>query len=147
MKSRHTRYQAAIVREHHILLLWYEPNDRDGYWLIPGSGREAETEEECVIREAWEETNLQVKIERLILDEQSSGEDAGYSHQKTYLCSPLGGEPSPGVELELEGESLGSISRVHWFDLRDVTLWCDNLLQDRITYPQLANIRLILGYS
>ena len=134
------------MQDHHILLLWYEPNDRDGFWLIPGGGREAETEEECVIREAREETNLQVRVERLILEETSYDEDSMYVRQKTYLCSRLGGEAIPGVEPEPEAESLGSITRVHLFDLRDVTTWYDDLVQDQITYSQLAKIRTVLGY-
>ena len=105
MQKRHTRYQAAIVQNDQILLIWYEPIDRDGFWVIPGGGREAETEEECVIREVREETNLDVLVERLILDEAPSHENTTYVRSKTYLCSPIGGEASPGVEPEPEVRS------------------------------------------
>ena len=40
------------------------------YWVIPGGGIEgSESEEECVIREMKEETNLDVTIDRLVFDE------------------------------------------------------------------------------
>ena len=84
-------------------------------------------------------------LQCLILEEISPDADSPYSRHKTYLCSPLGGEATPGVEPG--EESLGSITRVHWFDLRGADLWGDDLLQDDITYSQLAKIRSVLGYS
>ncbi len=55
---RITRYQGAIIRDDHILLIKHkhrEDGDEREYWVIPGGGREAdETEEECVKREIQE---------------------------------------------------------------------------------------------
>jgi 8-oxo-dGTP diphosphatase len=69
--NRHTRYQGAIVRDHHILVLKQRifPIGRV-CWIFPGGGIEpGETEEECVKREMKEETNLDVEVKRLLLDE------------------------------------------------------------------------------
>jgi 8-oxo-dGTP diphosphatase len=145
VSNRHTRYQAAIVREHHILLLWYVPRDRSGFWLIPGGGREAETEEACVIREVHEETHLHVRVGRLIVEQPSPHRDAMYMRYKTYLCTPVGGDERPGIEPEADAQ--GIIERVDWFDLRDVDSWHHTLVRDHITYPQLLEIRSVLGYS
>ena len=69
--GRDIRYQAVILKDRHALLLRIEEEDQ-AFWVIPGGGREgSESEEECVIREMWEETHLQVEVERLILDEKA----------------------------------------------------------------------------
>lgn len=145
MANRHTRYQAAIVRNHHILLLWYVVDERRAFWLIPGGGREDESEEQCVIREAHEETHLHVRVERLLLEQPSVGVDSMYARYKTYLCTPVAGMERPGIEPEVDAK--GQIERVHWFDLREVASWNEALIRDHITYPQLARIRTLLGYT
>ena len=41
MMNRPTRYQGAIVRGNHILLIQHrEHASRRSYWLLPGGGRE-----------------------------------------------------------------------------------------------------------
>ena len=100
MKFR-TRYQGAIMRDHNILLIRHT-NHGDGraYWLVPGGGREqGETEEECVQREMREETGLEVRVERLLLDEESLPGEKVYDRIKTYLCIPEPGEARPGYEV------------------------------------------------
>ena len=47
---RDTRYQGAVIREHHLLLLKQTDHARErSYWLLPGGRREPnETEQRCV---------------------------------------------------------------------------------------------------
>ncbi len=133
--QRRIRYQGAIVREDHILLIKHRHHD-DGrdYWLIPGGGIEdGETEEQCVQREMREETNLEVSVERLVLEETSYVDDQTYAAYKTFLCRPTGGEARPGHEPEPDAASVYSISEVGWFDLRDASTWDDKIKQDQIT--------------
>ena len=96
--NRTIRYQGAIIQDDCVLLIRFrDPLSDRTFWLIPGGGLEPdETEEECVRREMREETNLQVRVERLLLE----GEDpAGvYPRLKTYLCRAESGTPSPGYE-------------------------------------------------
>ena len=56
--TRTTRYQGAIIREHHILLLKQtEHASGRSYWLLPGGRIEPEeTEERCVQREVLTKT-------------------------------------------------------------------------------------------
>jgi len=115
--------------------------------VIPGGGIEqSKTEEECVIREMKEETNLDVIIEKLAFDEPAHP-DGVYKWRKSFICSPIGGEASPGYEPEPEAAANYSISAVRWFDLRDESGWGEILRQDQYTYPQMIKLRELLGYS
>ena len=146
--ARHTRYQGLIIQDHKILLIQHTQLATDlSYWVIPGGGlEEPETEEECVIREMKEETNLDVKVERLLIDEPAHP-DGIYKWRKSYLCTPIAGEASPGYEPEPEAAANYSISAVRWFNLLDLSEWSDIFIQDPYTYPQLVNLRIILGYA
>ena len=120
--SRITRYQGAVIRRDHILLIKHREHASGcEYWVIPGGGREeGESERDCVQREIEEETNLRVAVKRLLLD-QPGPPDAGYQRYKTYLCLPMQGEASPGREPEPEAAQVYEITAVRWFDLRDET--------------------------
>ena len=146
--SRIIRYQGAIVRHDHILLIKHrEHASGEDYWVIPGGGREdGETEEECVKREVMEETHLNVAVKRLLLDEPGHPDDV-YQRFKTYLCIPMAGEAYPGHEPEPEAAETYAITEVGWFDLRDQTTWGAEVITDPFTYPLLERIRAALGYS
>ena len=146
--GRIIRYQGAIIRNDHILLIKHrEHASGDDYWVIPGGGREdGETEEECIKREMKEETHLNVTVEQLLLDEP--GHPGGvYKRLKTYLCIPMPGEAHPGHEPEFEAAENYAITEVGWFDLRDEMAWGAKVITDPFTYPLLQRIRTALGYS
>jgi len=147
---RDTRYQGAIVRDHQILLLFGREDWGDGpreFWLLPGGGREpGESAEETVRREMLEETRLEVRVERLLLDRPPHAFDTGpYKRMVTFLCTPLRGEAGPGVEPENPPEEW-VILDVGWFDLRDEGDWGEAIIEDFIRYDQLVEIRHELGY-
>ena len=55
--KRVVRYQGAVVRKGHILLVRQRFGSEYECWNVPGGGREdEETEEQCVVREIKEET-------------------------------------------------------------------------------------------
>lgn len=141
------RYQGAIVRDHHILLIQQtEHASGRSYWLIPGGGIEhGETEEACVEREMREETYLNVRVQRLLLDEPAPP-DGVYQRRKTYVCDVLDGEARPGYEPEPEVAAVYSITDIGWFDLRDAATWHELIVRDSITYPLLQRIQAALGY-
>jgi len=144
---RHTRYQGFIVHNDHVLLIHHEQRATGhGFWVIPGGGREdGETEEECVVREMLEETNLQVCVERLLFETQLP-EGEPYQRLKTYLCTPISGEASPGHEPEPEAAEHYTISAVRWLDLHDMSFWPEDLHEARYTYLHLVRLREHLGY-
>lgn len=146
--KRTTRYQAAIIEAHQILLLQaLDAQDGQTFWLIPGGGQEpGESEAACVRREALEETCLRVEVERLILDEPGIPGDI-YQRMKTYLCRILEGAPQPGCEPEVDTPKFTTIQQVGWFDLRDPPSWNALVHNDPITYPLLQRIRAALGYT
>ena len=146
--KRHTRYQGAIINNHRILLIKHrEYKTGRSYWVIPGGGMEpGETEEESVRREMKEETNLDVQVMSLLMDEPDYP-GGTYQRLKTYLCAPLKGEASPGFEPEPETARIYGIVEAKWFDLQSETYWGNELVNDPITYPQLARLRRISGYQ
>jgi len=146
--SRIIRYQGAIIRNDHILLIKHsEYASGQDYWVIPGGGREdGETEEECVKREMKEETHLNVTVKRLLLDEPGRLDEV-YQRLKTYLCIPMAGEAHPGYEPEFEASERYAITEVGWFDLRDEATWGAKVITDPFTYPRLQRIRTALGYG
>ncbi len=146
--QRIIRYQGAVIRDDHILLLKQTEHARGrSYWLLPGGRIEPdETEENCVQREVLEETGLHVQVQRLLLDEPNIV-GRSYQRRKTFLCAVLNGEARPGYEPEAEYATAYSFIEVGWFDLRHPTNWPDQIVHDHITYPLLQQIQGALGYS
>lgn len=147
-----TRYQGAIIKDHHLLLLRHrEHSTGRSYWLFPGGGiEEGETEEQCVAREMFEETGLTVKVERSLFTQPMSQPD-GYKERKIYLCSVLGGEAKPGYEPEEDWQVLYGIEEVAWFDLRNIESWHRGVLHDQDVFnehlePQILELKTVLGY-
>lgn len=144
MSSRHTRYQAVVLRDDNALLLvrCIFADGRD-CWMFPGGGREEETEEACIIREVREETGLDVRVERLLLDQPADPPDGMYVRWRTYLCRVTGGAAAPGG-----GEGDGnSLVDVMWLPLFDESAWPDVISRDQFLYPQLQSFRAELTRS
>jgi 8-oxo-dGTP pyrophosphatase MutT (NUDIX family) len=146
--QRSIRYQGAVIRDDHILMLkQIEHASGRSYWLLPGGRIEPdETEERCVQREVLEETGFYVHLQRLLLDEPNIV-DRSYQRRKTFLCSVLGGEARPGYEPEAEYATAYSFTEVAWFDLRYPRHWPEQIVYDPITYSLLQQIQVALGYS
>jgi len=141
-----TRYQAAIIRDGHILLIKHREHESGrAYWVLPGGRRERnETAEQCVQREIHEETGLDVSVNRLLLDESIV---AGFRRRyRTYLCEVVSGEAEAGCEPEADA-TWYDIVEVRWFDLRRSYEWEDGLKNNPVTFPLLRRIRELLGYA
>jgi 8-oxo-dGTP pyrophosphatase MutT (NUDIX family) len=146
--NRSTRYQGAILQNHHILLIkQIEHASGRSSWIIPGGGIEPdEAEERCVQREMQEETGLLVHVQSLLLDEPSSP-GAIYQRWKTYVCSILDGEAHPGSEPEAAYATAYSFTHVGWFNLRHPMTWDEEIVSTPHTYALLQRIRVALGYT
>ena len=121
--QRTVRCQGAIIRDGELLLIKHR-NHQTGayYWWLPGGGLETgETLEECVIREVREETNLEVRIERLLLDTPDPSRTYTYERYVTYLCTPVGGQTAVGSESSTS--QTHSIIALGWYPLWDENRW------------------------
>jgi 8-oxo-dGTP diphosphatase len=142
--KRYARYQAAIIQDGKILLIRHREHESERtYWLLPGGGMEdGETEEEAVKREVREETNLEVKVEALLLDDPAAQPGKGvYQRYKTYLCNPITMDAAPGYEPEPDVSAFYAIVQVGWFSIEDESTWNETLLKDLITAPLLRRVR------
>jgi 8-oxo-dGTP pyrophosphatase MutT (NUDIX family) len=142
------RYQAAIIHQHHILLLQQTDHGSGrSYWLLPGGRMDGdETEEDCVQREVMEETGLDVTVQDLLLDEPHI-RGRSYRQRKTYRCAYRSGDARPGSEPEAQYHMAYSFTAISWVDVRDPTQWPADMVADPITYPLLCRIHTLLGYA
>jgi 8-oxo-dGTP pyrophosphatase MutT (NUDIX family) len=99
--DRITRYQGAIIKDHHVLLLRNrEHNTGRSYWLFPGGSIEVgETEEQCVAREMLEETGLTVKVEKLLFT-QPMPQLYGYTRRKIIFAVSWTVKPNQVTNLK-----------------------------------------------
>ena len=127
-----TRYQSAIIQNGCILLVKQRGKKGYEWWNVPGGGREAdETEEQCILREAKEETNLDVKIECLLIDGPSP-RHSPYRYFKTYLCVPVGEIAKPNNTESFD---------IKWFELNNKDMCSLEVLNNETTYVMLQRIR------
>ena len=143
--NRHTRIQGIIIQDHKILLIrGHEISSGRSFWVIPGGGLEAgESDEDCLIREMREETGLEIRAGKLLIEEVLPPKSV-YKILKSYLCLPSGGELNPGSERE---DDNFQITALRWFDLLDEGKWSTELRKNPYTYPRLKVIQQTLGYS
>lgn len=148
MPCRDIRYQAAIVRGHHTLLVKvYDRTDGRQFWILPGGGREPDEDAEaCLRREVREETGLKVAPQRLLFVTPDIPE-GGYEWLHTYLCLVVAGEAQPGIDPDDDHDGLATIRALAWFDLRAPARWDPELAAAKITLPLLHQLRSVLGYT
>jgi 8-oxo-dGTP diphosphatase len=134
---RDVRYQAAVIRDEHLLLVRVDLADGRAFWLLPGGGREPDdrSPEETVRREVHEETGLHVTAEALLTDMEAHPDDIRYARWHTYLCRVEGGDLRLGAD-----DGSARIAAVLWLPLRDEAGWLPEIRGDRFLYPQLVSI-------
>lgn len=100
---------AGIILKDNRLLVMHRIKNGAKYWVFPGGGvEEGESSEEAVARELLEETNLQVKVLRLLYRHRLTNKQGGKQRQDFYLCEVVRGElglQADSVEAERMGNS------------------------------------------
>ena len=136
VSARDTRYQAAVVDAGRLLLLRCVPRGEEGFWVLPGGGREAgESAEACVAREVREEAGVEVAVGPMLYEVPAEPPDGTYARWRTYLCRLTRGEPAPGG-----GEGWAEITEVRWLPLGEQASWEPALRADPFLHPQLIRI-------
>lgn len=137
MPLRDVRFQAAVVRDQHLLLVRVCLADGRTFWLLPGGGREPDdrTPAQTVRREVREETGLLVTVGPLLSDVEAHPGDSRYARWHTYLCHVREGEASAGAS-----DGIARISAVTWLPLFEESKWPPEIRSDRFLHPQIVRI-------
>ncbi len=95
------RTRAVIFDKKGRLLVQHHKNRRPDFYRLPGGGvRYQEKLEDCLVREIREETNLRIKVNRLIWVRDFYETLPYHSIEFFFLASVTGGEFSPTPEAE-----------------------------------------------
>jgi len=99
---------AALIFDEHERILLFKHTYRQFEWGIPGGGLEFnEQPTDAVVREFFEETGMQIEVQRLLMAE-SAKEDRYVS--LIYLCKIVSGTFKASLE----------ISEMKYFDVNDL---------------------------
>ncbi|MBD3261083.1 MAG: NUDIX domain-containing protein [Candidatus Altiarchaeales archaeon] len=101
---------AAIIAEGELVLIKRRNPPYQGMWALPGGFVDVgETVEEAVKREAQEETNLKIKIKKLVgVYSNPERDPRGHTVSLIYLCKKISGKLKPGDDAK----------QADWFPLK-----------------------------
>ncbi len=130
MKYPRVRVSVIVIEEGKILLVRHEKRGKT-YWVLPGGGVDyGETLEEAVVRELKEETNLDIKVDKLVLVDDFIPEDRHRHVVDLYFTAKV-----VGGELKLGADSI--MREVRYFPIEE--------LADLTFYPKIVG-RIVEGY-
>ena len=102
---------AIIIKDEKILLIRRMNEPFKGMWALPGGiVEEDETIEQCIVREAKEETGLGIKLENFVGIYSEPSRDPRKIITVVYICGITGGNPKAGSDAE----------DIKWFDLENL---------------------------
>lgn len=107
---------AAILNDDKILMVCHQTQART-YWTLPGGGwQEGETLEETAVREVKEESGLNVRVLKLLFEE-----DYDYGKSYCYLAELTDEVTEPTLGFNLKEKSLFGtmLKSVAWHSLKD----------------------------
>lgn len=123
------RVAAVIVRDDKMLLFWRYRNGRE-YYVTPGGTMEAgESEEETLLRELYEELNINGIIDRKLFSLENTGEFKRTDHY--YLVTDFSGEIKLGAP-ELTHQHKENIYRPEWIPLKELASY--DLMPEALKY-------------
>ena len=99
---------AAMIFDEQGRILLFKHTYRKFEWGIPAGGLEyGEQSEQAIVREFFEETGMQIKVEKLLLAESSKGD---HNISLIFLCKIISGTFTESSE----------ISEMKYFDLNNL---------------------------
>lgn len=114
------RVSVILPNEKGELLLIKHRKPTRSYWVLPGGHLDyGETLEGCAVRELKEETNLAIRVERMLyVSEAIAPDQSRHIVNLYYLARLLGGELRRGEEEVLE-----EVKFIPFADLEKITLY------------------------
>lgn len=122
-----TRVSAIIINGNSEVLLMHRIKNNEEYFVLPGGGIEnGETENDAVIRETKEETNLVIKPDKIIFEFYNDAFDRKeiFFKVKSFVGNLALGGP------ELSRQSKDNIYKLEWVKIKDLQNF--NLLPKKI---------------
>lgn len=118
--KRKTRVQIAIVKDEQLLLLYHVmPQHNREFWGLPGGGvEENETARQAAVREAKEETGLDIELDDF-QREYDPKDNLFYEKIITFIGYPVGGEASVGHDPEEGMTAIVQLTDIKWHPLYD----------------------------
>ena len=115
-----TRVQIVILKDEKYVLLQQLIKDQNrSFWGMPGGGIEdGETAEEAAIREAKEETNLDIKLLPFKYEYPCTNSKI-YNKVLIFLAEPTGGVAKAGYDPEPQVQANWAIVDLKWQPLFD----------------------------
>jgi 8-oxo-dGTP diphosphatase len=129
--------RALIVDKDKVLLLHRFKDGRE-YFVLPGGHiEENESEEEALVREVKEETNLKIQIDKRLWSLFNQFDDTEYH---VFFVTKFSGNLKLGGP-ELEKSSKDNVFLLEWHDLKDVEKLnlVPKLLKTKIITRQIKN--------
>lgn len=141
MLQRDTRAQIVIIQNGKFVLLKHiVKKENRSFWGVPGGGVEpGESEEEAAIREAREETHLEVELLPIKIETPIVSPQSIYKREVTMVGYPVGGTARLGDDPEEGMKEYYELLDIKWHDLYDDT----DL--DSITLEIVHNVRAELA--
>lgn len=111
---------AIIEKDGKILLVERNTEPFKGYWAIPGGHIDfGEMAEQAIIREAKEETGLDIKPEFFRYFEEIIDECDWHSVVLVFSCD-FSGKEIIDKHIDAEGVKQGEITDLKWFDYKEI---------------------------
>lgn len=99
------RVRLIIIRNNKIILIKRTVGKRI-YWVIPGGKvEENETFKEALVREAEEELNIKIKVNKLLVKLNCMKSGLEDYKEYFYLCEIVSGEPKKGNGPEYQNDT------------------------------------------
>jgi ADP-ribose pyrophosphatase YjhB (NUDIX family) len=108
-----TRVSVIVINDNRILLVRHRKGPKY-YWVLPGGRLEyGETFSECAVREAKEETGLDIEVERFLFLSEAIAPDRSRHIVNVYLKAKVtGGTMKVGNEPVLAGVDFVELSQL-----------------------------------